>query len=268
MISLNGIDIEVTKFPDGTSQVWKLPNIPLLESNIEWNFQHEGEIMYLAQLVHLLRTEGTQRLTLHMPFLPYGRQDKAITNESTFALHTFAAILNGLRFDKVTSVDVHNSVAAAFLIDNFKNDFPYYEIEKTVKEVNPDVICFPDKGARERYGKELAFLGKVHIFGEKERDQQTGYITKYNLDATYGNLVQDRNVLIVDDICDGGGTFVKLSEALLTSGAKSVNLYTTHGIYSKGLKPLKAAKIERVFDRRGEISTYPGTDAIVYKEIK
>ena len=61
MISLNGIDVEVTKFPDGTSQVWKLPNIPLLESNIEWNFQHEGEIMYLAQLVHLLRTEGTHK---------------------------------------------------------------------------------------------------------------------------------------------------------------------------------------------------------------
>ena len=48
-----------------------------------------------------------------------------------------------------------------------------------------------------------------------------------------------RNCLIVDDICDGGGTFIPLAKKLKNAGAKTVTLYVTHGIFSKGLDPLK-----------------------------
>lgn len=259
MITLNGHPIPVTFFSDRTSQVWKLPFVVLPQSDIEWKFEHEGELMHLAQLVDLLRENDVETLiNLHMPFLPYGRQDKAVSNETTFALHTFAKLLNTIGFDKVTSLDSHNLVNTSFLIDNFKNEFPYFQIQKVVDVVKPDILCFPDKGARERYGKELSFLGKIHIFGEKERDQLTGHITKYTLQDD----VTDRNVLIIDDICDGGMTFILLAKVLLTNGAKSVNLYTTHGIYSKGLRPLKEAKISRIFNKDGEVSEYQNHIAI------
>jgi ribose-phosphate pyrophosphokinase len=51
-------------------------------------------------------------------------------------------------------------------------------------------------------------------------------------------------VLIVDDLCDGGGTFTAHASVLLAAGATAVDLYVTHGIFSKGL-PLD--HIDRVF---------------------
>jgi len=260
MIKLNEQDINVTLFPDNTSQVWNVSPDTLYKFSktkrfaIDWNFTHEGEIIHLAQLVTLLRNiEPTFSITLHMDFLPYGRQDKGVANDKTFGLITFANLINSLEFDMVTTFDAHSD-APDYLIKNFKNLFPYTLVEGAVNKCNPDMLAFPDKGAIRRYGKELAFLGKIHVYGDKERDQQTGHITNYTL---HGD-VSGRNVLIVDDICDGGMTFIHLAKALLTNGAKSVNLYTTHGIYSKGLRPLREAKIERIFNKAGEVGEIQG----------
>jgi ribose-phosphate pyrophosphokinase len=184
-----------------------------------------------------------------MDYLPYARQDKVITNSTTFALTAFSHVLNSLNLDKVTALDSHSD-APLFLINNFVNIFPYQQIYTAINETNSQILCFPDKGALKRYGKELAPTGKIYVFGEKTRDQQTGHITKYELIGD----VFDKNVLIVDDLCDGGMTFILLTKQILTNGAKSVNLYTTHGIYSKGLKPLKESGINRIFNKNGEIN--------------
>lgn len=249
MIKLNGQKINITLFSDNTSQVWKIENIDQKRNEIEWQFDTESEFMHLAQLVNLIHREAPMSfVSLKMDCLPYARQDKLISNETTFALQSFAFLLNNLQLDRVESIDTHSNIPD-YLIRNFHNIFPYQVIEKIVAKVNPDVLCFPDKGARDRYTKELAFLGKVHTYGEKVRDQATGHITSYELKGD----VKDSNVLIVDDICDGGMTFILLAKQLLTNGAKSVNLYTTHGIYSKGLRPLREAQIDRIFNMNGEV---------------
>jgi len=60
--------------------------------------------------------------------------------------------------------------------------------------------------------------------------------------------------MIVDDICDGGATFILLAKELYAAGAKEVNLFVTHGIFSKGLIPLYEAGIKRIFTQDGEAS--------------
>ncbi|HCW17254.1 MAG TPA: phosphoribosylpyrophosphate synthetase, partial [Achromobacter sp.] len=47
-------------------------------------------------------------------------------------------------------------------------------------------------------------------------------------------------VLVVDDICDGGRTFLELASALRDTTRQPVYLYVTHGIFSKGLGELNA----------------------------
>jgi ribose-phosphate pyrophosphokinase len=260
MLMLNNKRVNVTRFPDQTSQVWQLENIDKDEyAYIEWDFDNETELFHLIQLVDLLRVEGVEHITLCMQFLPYGRQDKVVSNQTSFALSSFANVINNLKLDAVITLDAHNPELTEFLFDNFKNLFPYFEIGAVVKEVKPDVLCFPDKGAIRRYGKELAYLNKIHTYGDKQRDQLTGKILSYDLKDD----VTDRDVLIIDDICDGGATFVHLAEALYANGAKTVNLYTTHGIYSKGLRPLKDARIGRIFSSKGEMSELHGS--LTYK---
>ena len=96
MIKLNGHLVTPTIFPDKTSQVWKIPksHFNKKENVITWEFENEGEFMHLAQLKVLLDIDYfSSKVVLDMPYLPYARQDKDITNESTFALYPFALLL-------------------------------------------------------------------------------------------------------------------------------------------------------------------------------
>lgn len=248
MITTNGVVITPTRFPDGTSQVWKLP-VELLkapEAHIIWNFENEGEFMSLAQLRILLSVHGIA-CHLSVPYLPYGRQDKAVSNDATFALLPFCVLLEAFKFATVTTIDVHSDIASQYypgLINMHAT--PY--IADAIAAVEADNICCPDKGALQRYGSK--YIDDYHVsWGEKVRDQATGHITDYRLTGS----VADETVLIVDDICDGGMTFILLAKALKEAGAKSVHLYVSHGIFSKGLGVLREAGIERIFTKEGEV---------------
>lgn len=245
MITVNGTAINPTLFPDGTSQVWKIPEeiLKLKKVSVKWDFTDEREFMHLAQLKNLLDTYLVEA-SLTMTYLPYGRQDKSIGNNSTYALISFSRLLNSLQFTRVFVLDAHSYVAKE-LINNFQNIPPHEYVYKLRDLLKPDHYCYPDKGAVEKYA---GTLGHVYLYGDKLRDQYTGNILKYNL---IGNP-QDQKILIIDDICDGGATFVVLAKSLYNAGAKEVNLFVTHGIFSKGLTPLTDAGIKRIFTKDGE----------------
>lgn len=251
MILFNGKPINVTIFPDNTSQVWKL-NQEILETtnfaNITWDFEHEGEFMHLAQLKMLL-DKYNFKTRLKINYLPYGRQDKMISNGSTFALETFSYLLNKLHFDEIVILDPH-SVQADRLINHAESVYPLGQVYTAASLTSSDIVCYPDAGALGKYAG--IYLDFQHIFGKKVRDQLTGDITSYE-------LVGDpklKNVLIVDDICDGGMTFKLLTQQLLAAGAKEVNLFVTHGIFSKGLKTLHDSGIKRIFTAKGEVTEH------------
>jgi ribose-phosphate pyrophosphokinase len=248
MIYLNGQPVNVTIFPDNTSQVWHIPNLlDIKVAELTWRFSSEAEIMHLAQLKDLLDHYEIPA-NLKIEYLPYGRQDKEISNETTFALHSFAKILNRMEFDYVDIVDPHSHVALN-LINDSQEMYPVSRVFKVAIETESDIMCFPDKGALEKYSVEYNNLYMPYIFGQKVRDQATGNITHYQLvGECYG-----KNVLIVDDICDGGMTFKLLAKELLAAGAKSVVLFVSHGIFSKGTRTLFESGISRVFTQDGEV---------------
>lgn len=202
--------------------------------------------MQLAQLKDLLDAVPAYMTSLDLTYLPYGRQDKEVSNTTTFGLHSFARLLNSLGFDEVRCRDPHSWIAGK-LIKNFRPYYPVEELNKTLRAVDSNLICYPDEGASSKY---LSIYEWSAIQGRKERDQLTGQITKYELDD---EDVKDKRVLIVDDICDGGATFVLIADALYNSGAEEVNLFVSHGIFSKGLRPLLDAGIKRIFTPDGEI---------------
>lgn len=247
MIYLNDVPVTPTIFHDKTSQVWKLPE-NLLQNhkfNIRWVFEHEGEFVHLAQLADLLEQyENCEYCTLELPYLPYARQDKFRNNNETFALRTFAFLINQLWFDEVKIHDPH-SILAIDLIRNSKAIYPTRDVTRYFEGMNCDIVCYPDKGALTKYSEIYDF---PFIYGNKNRVQSTGRILNYEVvgDAS------GKRVLIVDDICDGGATFIFLAKALLEQGAKEVSLFVTHGIFSQGVQVLKDAGIAHVFTPSGE----------------
>lgn len=245
MLTVNGCKVSPTVFPDKTSQVWNLtaPMIDPAVANVRWDFEHEGEFMQLAQLRDLLsRFTGSAKLELR--YLPYGRQDKHIKNTATFGLHTFARLLNALNFQSVIIWDPHSAVA----LELIERSSPRYFTEQTrqaVMTVRANVVCYPDAGAAAKY---RAIHDFPCVTATKTRDQATGQITGLELAGD----VQDKRVLIVDDICDGGATFVALAEVLRSRGAKHISLFVSHGIFSRGIAPLHKAGISHVYTPEGE----------------
>lgn len=261
MIYLNDMPITVTMFPDNTSQVWKLPENILRDEThvyIKWDFTHEGEFMHLAQLVMLLRANCITS-SLYMTYLPYGRQDKKVRNDSTFALRSFSKLLNSLEFEKISVLDPHSKEAEK-LVFNLTSYYEVHNIKQVLKLTGTNLVCYPDKGALDKYNSLMLYRSVV--YGKKTRNQLTGDIEHYEVVGDYN---YSSRILIVDDICDGGATFVLLAKQLLTKGTEEVNMFVTHGIFSKGLKPLKDAGINRIFTKNGE--AFETNGIITYRSI-
>lgn len=249
MIRLNDVEILPTIFPDRTSQIWKLPEY-LLDTVykeytcvVTWDFEHEDELLHVAQLKVLLDTY-VPTVTLVIKYLPYARQDKRVENESTFALSAFAVLLNSLHFAEVKVLDSHNNTRA-HAIENLVDLSPAQYIKEAYEQTKSNLILFPDTGATLRYSNY--HIGP-YITAEKIRDQETGKITSF----TMNGKVKGKTVLIVDDIADGGATFCLAAESLKKAGAKKVHLYVTHGIFSKGKEVLRAFGIDKIWTHKGE----------------
>jgi ribose-phosphate pyrophosphokinase len=254
MLYLNGTPLPTTRFPDNTSQVWKIPQDQLEMASpalVAWEYTHEAEFIEIAQLKDLLDKQGIPAI-LKIKYLPYGRQDKEISNDATFGLRSFAKLLNVLNFEGVLITDPH-SLLALDLINNSYAIYPHRQIEYLIFNGYCSLVCYPDKGARTKYEEVYKKeIGKAFIYGEKVRDQLTGNITKYDLIDEIGGRVKGQKVLIIDDICDGGMTFKILAKDLLEAGATEVNLFVTHGIFSKGVRTLRDAGITHIFTQDGE----------------
>lgn len=253
IVTTSGVkhELKSTIFPDGTSQVWKLPEEILASKELEliWNFEAEREILDLLSLREIL-PEHEYTWDLHIPYLPYARQDKDVSNTSTFNLKVFAGLINSLTCRKVTAVDAHNPEATKKLIFSFEN-VEVTELHKLiVTETRPDFIVFPDLGAKNRYFRNgVAHLPRLICY--KERDQLTGNITGHTMSYRdlQGVTIQGVDMsriakagnrfLIVDDLCDGGATFISIAKKLREQvPGIIIDLYVTHGVFSKGREHL------------------------------
>ncbi len=242
-----------TIFPDKTVQVWKLGFIPMY-SEVQWDYESDSELVQVAQLCDLLCQSGYVK-NLNIPFFPYGRQDKEISDNSTFGLFSFVNLLSMIEVGRITTFDVHNpDPINANLGTRFVNTLPYCMVQ-IAQELKPDAIFFPDAGAAKRYGsmfKEMDtfHFNKVpHLCGEKVRDQATGEITGYSV----GNVRGIKSVLVCDDLIDAGGTFIRAAKLLQEQGVEYVYLYASHGLFTKGTKILFDSGIKRIYTKDGEV---------------
>jgi ribose-phosphate pyrophosphokinase len=96
------------------------------------------------------------------------------------------------------------------------------------------VIIAPDKGAVPRAEVAARFIGSHEVkYATKVRNPENGEILRTEIqDGDY----KGKNLLIVDDICDGGRTFIELAKVLREHNPSRIDLYITHGIFSKGFE--------------------------------
>ena len=206
-------------------------NHPYSSLRIEAHLTKSDDFFELALLVDAIRrTFGyTTLIDLVMPYLPYARQDRAMTKGESLALKVFCDLINGLKFRTVEIWDVHSDVALA-LIDRVAHKPVEWLISPEV--LGDCILVAPDAGSLKKVSKVAQAFGRRMIRADKTRSVVDGSITGT---VVYSESVGDSDFLIVDDICDGGRTFIELAKELRKLTTGKIKLYVTHGIFSKGL---------------------------------
>lgn len=236
MITVNNQLIKTFKFPGGEMQVTLSAFKNNGEIRIVALLKNSDDIMSLLLTVDALR-RYTQfdSLKLLLPYFPYGRQDRVCEFGQSLSASVMANLINSLNCDMVSILDPHSDVTPA-LIKN-SNIIDIVDLKILIGDkLNFDdftLVC-PDVGAKKRISK-LTNNPIIQCF--KERNTETGKIDHIKIFHPLEKIGTD--LLVVDDICDGGATFIELGKKFKSyKYAHSLNLYVTHGIFSKGLDEL------------------------------
>ena len=200
-------------------------------------------ILILNAFSHLYK-DRKNYINLNILYFPYARQDRVCAEGQAFSLEAYLKMLSPYLnlISKINVLDMHSPV----LSRNCRkvNNIDLADKIEVEKYQDVDFIISPDGGARVRAYMVSRKLNKKVLQADKERDPNTGFISKYNL-PDHTDL-KDKIVLVVDDICDGGKTFELLGQELLKRQVKNAYLLVSHGIFSKGFSELNKyySKIE------------------------
>lgn len=173
--------------------------------------------------------------SLNVRYLLGARMDRPISPRQPHTLAVIAKLLLGAGFRKIRALDPHSAVAHS--LTGCIPVLPTQTVDYLLQQYHPSdlIVIAPDAGATSRV--EVLVAGRATILqARKRRDAATGALSGFAIDDP--ERAKGKACLILDDICDGGGTFTAIAEILNNHGAASVDLFVTHGIFSKGL-PLK-----------------------------
>lgn len=252
-IDNQNVEIDHGVFPDGA--VWlkvtgELPAFAQLMRIRVAAMRDMNDFMLLAQLVDAVRHVTDVAVShLQLAWLPWARQDRHMVAGDSFALKVFANQLNTLNFDKVFILDPHSDAAAA-AINNcvaIPQETCLLQSETLCRAIAQGelMLVAPDAGALKKIHNVAKATGaKSYAILTKERDVASGNLTGFALVA---GEVAGKDLLIVDDLCDAGGTFIGSAQVLREAGARSVSLYVTHGIFSKGVDNLLNNGIDAIY---------------------
>lgn len=162
---------------------------------------------------------------LFLPYLPAARADR----DEPLGCRVYANLINAMNPQQVIAIDPHSPMIARYLKNLTVLDSGSL-VQRALRETRTHYqgVIAPDKGARTRAREVAQLLGVNVATAEKHREFVTGRIEGIEM---IDRLDRDKTYLVVDDICDGGRTFVELAEATGLP-KEQLGLWVTHGIFS------------------------------------
>ena len=216
MIKLNKQVVDFGQFPNGELYL----DFTKLKTNsynrIIWQYESNSDFLKLGLLKDYLDSIFSNT-DLHILYLPYSRMDR-VNDTYSFSLKYVTKLINAMNFFAVKIREPHSDVTMALIERSVREDWCITQVPKLIEELVIKTIFFPDAGAQKRYA--IDFPSAV---GYKTRDFKTGSITDYTIQGEVG-----RSVLIIDDMCSRGGTFVHAVQELWKKGAIIVYLLVSY----------------------------------------
>jgi ribose-phosphate pyrophosphokinase len=192
-------------------------------------------IMELFLLVRTMKRASAASITAVIPYYGYARQDRKNAPRVPISASDIAMMLERAGADRIISVDLHCGQIQGFFhdapVDNLYASIVYvpYFIEKGLKN---GVVVSPDAGGVDRVKKFQEHLARHGVPTQlaiiSKQRAQAGVVDSMQLIGS----VEGAEAIIVDDICDTGGTLIKAAELLKANGAVKVYAAITHPVFS------------------------------------
>lgn len=241
-ISNSDISFKISKFPDGQQSVsitGGFDGNETIQLSSRMNSFKDIELIICAN--QALKENGAKNVELYVPYFLGARSDRKFEQGQTnYLKNVICPIINSQGFSKVIVVDPHSDVLEACLNNFYKiNNFQLVEFALTELggRNSQTAIVSPDAGALKKIfdvAKEFNITNV--ITASKVRDIATGNIVRTELPTM--DLRDIEHIIVIDDICDGGRTFIELAKAIKEITEIPIYLIVTHGIFSAGFEKL------------------------------
>ena len=189
----------------------------------------DRHLMELLIMIDTFVRASAARVTAVVPYFGYARSDKKDRPRVPIAAKLVANLITTAGADRILTVDLHASQIQGFFdipVDHLYAA-PVVVDYFTTNPIENLIVVAPDTGGAERARAYAKRLDAGLALCDKRRERAN--------EADVMNIVGDvsgKNCLIIDDMCDTGGTICKVAEALRKAGANDIYAFFTHGVLS------------------------------------
>ncbi len=247
-------------FPSGVEVNFQLDIVDLPEEvRLTTRIQSSNDLVRLLMATDAVKRAGAKKLTVFVASFPYARQDRVCNPGEAFSLKVIADIINAQKYEQVIMFDPHSDVTPA-VIENSAVITNVAFVKKVLEGRTGYKLVSPDAGAEKKVRKVALAVGY---------NERPVMCSKYRLDGGHIESVEfslndfgGQDAFILDDICDGGATFIKLASEIKKRNVGKVYLVVSHAIFSAGLDGLRASGIDHIFTTDSFQDQNPANDFI------
>ena len=228
------------------------------------SYPANDNLMQLLIMMDALRRASARRITAVIPYFGYARQDRKTDGRTPISAKLVANLISASGADRVLTLDLHAGQIQGFFDIPTDNLFGGPVMIDDIKErfgKDKIVMVSPDVGGVVR-ARALANKLNADLAIVDKRRPEAGKSEVMNIIGE----VKGARCIMLDDICDSGGTLANAAAALKEQGAVSVSAYVTHGV----LSGTAVQRIEKsVLDELVMTDTIqPSADALKSKKIR
>ncbi len=238
-------DVELGRFSDGEISVKYNENIRGNDVFIIQPTSPPAEnILELLLMIDAAHRASAKRITAVLPYFGYARQDRKDRPRVALSAKLVANLISTAGTNRVLTLDLHSASIQGFFDIPFDHLYSsIFFIDRIKKLFKDGVVVGPDVGSLKRARAYANRLGFDLAVVDKKRSGPNNIE-----DVTLIGNIKDKNVIMVDDMIDTGGTLCRAAEMLKKAGACQIVAACTHPILSgDAIKRLEDSEISKVF---------------------
>jgi len=225
----NQINVSIIIYPD------KQPHVNISDINegdevkVICSIRNTDLLLNILQVANAIDNRFAKKKLLVIPYLMSARFDRIMQDGDSLDLKIISQLINSCNFEKVILLDAHSDTSTVLINNSVNISNKFLVDEYTIKE---SILICPDAGAVKKVSKYLEWNKNIVdvVYCNKSRDLSNGNITLKVLET---ERCTNRNCVIIDDLCDGGGTFLGIASQIKPA---NLSLIITHGVFSKGIE--------------------------------